>query len=266
MQKSPLKLIRCLILLLGAIILQSCAQVLNLPVVHSIPMLSNKGEVVCSGNIGVTSFNFDGAYALTNHFYLGANYDEQNYPNLKMGELNGGYYNSKFPDNTWFACQAGADYGSNNGANSYSIYDQKQYWTCRFNTKIASVFVQPAIATVGKIGEVGFGIRCEYMSFPGFYYSETGPNSSIINGWNNQFFVEPLVYCAIGYKYVKFKVQLSFGGPVTNSNNNYMAMYPFQPYYGGNISIGLQIRLFNKSYKDDANKKPKEKVIYKFQF
>jgi len=244
MQKSPLKLIRCAILLLGVGSLQSCSSTLQIPVTHSIPMLGNQGDIECSINTAVSGLNFDAATALTNHYFVGCNF---NFASISMYELNGGYY-SKISKNGRFELQGGFDYGNQSGGSSYDPNEGYPYWTCTFHTNFASVFAQPALASVGKVGEIGISARLEYMGFPGFYFESVENNpgfppssTEVTNSWNNQLFLEPVFYCALGFRGLKLKFQAGVSIPIGGYGNS---IGVFQAYNYGNVSIGLQIRTF----------------------
>ncbi len=257
LNNTPLCKIKIRAVLAALISLQSCSPVImNIPVTHSLPMLSNRGEIECSGNFGLTGLNVDGAYALTNHFFAGGNFNT--YDHLKMYELNGGYY-LKINQRNRFELQCGGDLGSQSGKGEYTTIDDYgniySYAMYSFQTHYASMFIQPALAKIGRISEYGIALRFELMTFPGFYcetqenFAATWmpPANTFINNWNNQLFVTPILFWTIGYKYVKIKLQYSIGGTVPNYNNNPLELIssPFQPYQNGYVSIGLQVRLFH---------------------
>ncbi len=218
-------------------------------------MLSNQGEIEGSANIGVTGLNVDGAYALTNHFFVGGNF---NTSGIKMYELNGGFYARTSPLGR-IELQIGADLGSQSGNESYYTPDDHfPYWTCSYHTNLNSIFFQPIMASIGKVGEIGFGFRFEYTSFPGFYFesqdfdgSPSGATSTIVNSWNNQLFSGAMLYWAIGNRHVRLKMQVEVRIP--NYNSSSYLLTPFQPYYSINCIIGLQIRLFNRWEENKPN-------------
>ncbi len=266
-------------LLLG---LQSCSPVLQLPVTHGIPMLSNQGEVECSGNFAVTGLNLDGAYALTDHYFIGGNYNTlfslyNTYygNNTAMYELNGGYY-TKTSETGRFELQVGAGFGNTSGSSIYYTEDEASpYWTCNYSTNMNYFFLQPSVAKVGKIGEIGFGLRLEYMYFPNFYSqiqeyygdpNSPNPPPTILYNMPDEFSIEPIFYWAVGYDIVKFKMQA--GLLISPGGEGFFT--PFDTYQNGYVGIGLQVRLFNNWNEEklikESKKKPKEKTEYKFQF
>ena len=231
--------------------LSSCATpLMSLPTVHSIPLMSDSGELKVSANIGTPSSNLDLTYAFTSHFLMNANYNSLTGGN--MFELSGGYY-TKMDDNDRFEILGGIGYGNENYNNSQSVVtygwlfgDSSTYQTV-FKTGYLSLFVQPEVGEVGKIGECGIAVRFSYLSYPGFFYDYsdvdywTVQNEDISNHRNGDFSIEPTTYFAIGYKYIKIRAQLGFligTGPTKVYNN--------PAYYGVNASAGIQIRLFNK--------------------
>lgn len=92
-------------LLLTIIILSSCSSI-YIPSVPNTPMLTTQGEVAGGAHISLKgNFNFNSAYAVTNHVALLANgafmHNERTKKDIKhkMIEFGGGYFDTFGPDN-----------------------------------------------------------------------------------------------------------------------------------------------------------------------
>ncbi|TKC10230.1 hypothetical protein FA048_08520 [Pedobacter polaris] len=118
-------------LLVLSILLSSCSSI-YIPSVPNTPMLTTKGEVAAGAHMSLKgNFNFNSAYAVSNHFAVLANGGfmqndrTKKYIKHKMIEIGGGYFNTFGPDNNRIL-EIYAGIGSGKSDRLFREYDDNQ--------------------------------------------------------------------------------------------------------------------------------------------
>jgi hypothetical protein len=218
MKKSEAGLI--ILILIIILVLNSCAPA-YIPNVVNTPLLTNKGEVQVSVYSGLSGFDPQLSYALTNHIGLMLNGSFANrtdstddFHKHQFIELGSGYYRS-IGSNGRFEAFGGFGFGN------IQAHYENSLWQDNTTVKNFRIFIQPTIGASTDVFDGSFSTRIVANNIYQSSYNSTG------------FFVEPVVTAKAGFKYVKVVAQLGFSLPV-NENN---IQYTNQPFM---FSIGLQ--------------------------
>lgn len=204
----------------------ACAPVYIPNVVH-VPLLTNKNELHASVNTGISGFDPQIAYAITDNLGVVINGSFANsksdssasFHTHNFVETGVGYY-SVIDTRVRFEVFGGGGYGR------VSSNYQGTFWNTFHDVSLARFFVQPAVGITGKYGDVSFASRCVFVSF----YRELKESRAV--------FLEPVVTFKFGYEYVKAMMQFGFSYPM-----NAPLTFDYQPFI---FSIGLQTT-FNRS-------------------
>lgn len=194
-----------------------CAPV-YLPNVVNTPMLSDKGELQAAIYTGVSGFDPQFAYAITDHLGVMlnasfANLSKDNNDNLKKYqfiETGVGYY-TKIKESGRFETFGGLGYANLNLLNSNNIYSYR-------------FFIQPSIGAVSDFFDGSFSTRFVLLSI------------SKDNFNYKNFFIEPVITAKVGYKFIKAVFQIGLSLPLHSSSPSYEC----QPLL---FSIGLQAKI-----------------------
>ncbi len=221
-----MKTIRFYLLLTLSIMLGffGCAPV-YIPNVVNTPMLSNQGELQGAIYTGVSGFDPQFAYAITDHLGVMLNGSFSNKTNDSLNnfhkhqfvETGVGYY-TKIGESGRFETFGGlgvaklkSDYSNNLWISYTDLYSYR-------------AFIQPSIGAATDFFDGSFSIRFVMLSI-------------FQNNLNyNAYFIEPVITAKVGYKYVKAVFQLGFSFPV-NSNE---LIFSYQPLL---FSIGIQAKI-----------------------
>jgi hypothetical protein len=199
------------------------------PNVVTTPMLGQQGEVVASFNTGISGFDPQFAYAVTDQIGIVANGSfrdytsdsTSNYHKHFFTEIGGGYY-TRLGDVGRFEVYGGggggtlqADFG-NNSFRSFA------------DVRIYRGFIQPSIGMVTDVAELTFSSRFVFVTLMQDGNRVSSP------------FVEPAITAKLGYKYIKGTMQLGFSLPVAEE-----LQFFYQPFI---FSMGLQIRIAPRQF------------------
>lgn len=225
MKLMPSRLSLAGLAIAAIIILNSCASAYVPNTINS-PMLSNKGEMQVSVNTGVSGFDPQFAYAITDHLGIMANasFDNRvsdttdNFHVHSFIELAPGYYTS-FANVLRFEAYGGAGFGRTQG-----LYDA-QIWVSNADARFLRLFVQPGIGLSTDFLDLSLVSRFCYVGL-----SQNG-------NFNGGLFIEPALDLKLGYKYVKLISEVGFSLPMAEQTIE----FAWQPII---FSIGLQVDLF----------------------
>lgn len=201
-----------------------CAPV-YIPNVVNTPMLSNKGELQAAVYTGVTGFDPQFAYAITNNLgvMLNASFANKtndtlnNFHKHQFVETGVGYF-TKIGESGRFETFGGIGYAKLKSDYSNNL------WISYTDLYSYRLFLQPSIGAATDFFDGSFSTRFVYLSL-------------FQNNLNyNAFFIEPVITAKVGYKYVKAVFQLGFSFPV-NSNE---IIFSYQPLL---FSIGIQAKI-----------------------
>jgi hypothetical protein len=216
---------------------QSCAPV-YIPNMVNAPLLSNKGEVQASVNTGISGFDPQLAFAVTDKIGLMLNASWNKWNNKDPdGHQHGrrfieggiGYYHpfekfGRFEAFTGFGTGEIKGYFENN---IFSGYGTSQYR--RF-------FVQPDIGLCSDFIDLSLSTR---LSFVNIVLTSDNYKQYSRNTFDP--FFEPVITLKIGYKYLKFISQPGFSFPLKIVTYNYHEVY--YNYQHFIFSVGVQLNL-----------------------
>jgi len=194
------------------------------PNVVSTPMLGQQGEVVASFNTGISGFDPQFAYAITDEIGVIANGSfrdytsdsTSNYHKHLFAELGAGYF-TRLGEAGRFEL-----YGGGGGGLLQAEFDN-QIFVSFADVRYYRGFIQPSIGLVTNVAELSFSSRFVFLTLQQDGVRRACP------------FIEPAITAKLGYKYVKGTMQLGFSLPMNESLDFY-----YQPFL---FSLGLQIRL-----------------------
>lgn len=201
----------------------SCAPA-YIPNVVSTPMLGDKGEFAGSLNIGISGFDPQVGYAVTEQIGIIANGSfrntssdsSANFHKHIFAEFGGGYF-TKIGNVFRFEAYGGGGAGRINAE-----FDNKLFisYADVFSTR---VFLQPSLGLVTDVVELAFSTRFVYVNLMQDGNRVASP------------FIEPALTAKLGYKPVKAMMQLGFSLPLYQELNFF-----YQPFI---FSLGVQLRL-----------------------
>jgi hypothetical protein len=227
--RTPFQFLFPLILVL-TLLLSSCAPE-YIPNVINTPLLHNKGELQVSASAGISGFDPQAAYAVTDNFGLmlnasfsnrssntGSDFHKHNFVEFGLG------YYKVFEEYFCFEVYGGGGFGNNQGkyTTGWGISES--------NNESTRFFVQPAIGISTEFVDLALASRLAQLSI----HSDEGHFRDL--------YIEPALVLKLGYQYLKFITQVGFSVPI---NDNFEIDY--QPFI---FSIGLQANLF-RNWEDE---------------
>jgi len=264
-------LIPCL--LAAGVFMTSCNKHIYVPNTVNAPLLKEKYEF--KGSVSPT--NYQAAFAVANKVAIMANGQYVYRFNLNDDNNNDGLFVDKHTRGGVFEGAVGffqpldlkkrmvfdtyVGFGSgrfktldaayNDDGSTGSINDYL------LKTRFSKFFVQPSIGFVHPVFEAAFSSRVSVLNFYGLYLgnkvfeddSNRRDNFGRI-GDRTRTFIEPAFTFRVGYKYVKFQMQLLFSLPVDDDTySGYEVNEYFQPVavgMGASINIGRWYNDFGK--------------------
>jgi hypothetical protein len=216
-----LTLFSCLVIIL----FHSCAPA-YIPNTINTPMLSNKGELQVALNSGVSGFDPQVSFAISDHVGIMANasFDNQtndstdNFHRHAFMEAGAGYY-THLGNSGRFEVYGGMGLGNTQG--QYNGI----WWVSNANARLMRFFIQPGIGFSTPYADGGIATRMVAVNLHQDEYTSTG------------LFFEPVLSARLGYKYVKLFIQGGLSFPL----NSDQVEFEYQPLI---FSVGLHINLF----------------------
>lgn len=198
-----------------------CAPV-YVPTVINQPLFAEKGDFRASLHGGISGWDLQSAYALTDHIGIMAqgsfenyNSDESdNYHHHAFGEVGGGYFKTMGPFGRLEA-YGGAGIGKINVLNGSGYLEDYS------DAILGKVFIQPGIGISSDYVDLSFASR--------FVWADILDESV----HHNRFFYEPAITGKVGYKNVKGVLQVGFSAPLGKKALD----FAYQPFI---ISFGIQ--------------------------
>jgi hypothetical protein len=202
----------------------SCAPA-YVPNTLNTPLMSNKGEVHAAVNYGLSGFDPQAAYAITDHIGIMVNGSFRNstsdssdsYHKHIFVEGGGGYY-TKIGGIGRFETYGGYGYSR------LQAYFDSDIWTNFTDVSSNRFFLQPAIGISTQVFDGSFATRLVMVDMHQGGTQKTG------------FFIEPALTLKLGYKYVKGLLQFGLSFPMDSEGYD----FNHQPFL---FSIGLQTTL-----------------------
>ncbi len=227
MKKSTFSFFRLLFLSCAVIYLNSCAPA-YVPNTLNTPLLSNKGEFQLGINGGLSGFDPQAAYAITDNIGLMLNGSfrnstsdsTDNFHKHNFVELGSGYY-TKFGSIGRFETFAGYGYGKLKAYSEAGIFESFADANCN------RIFLQPGVGMATQLFDGSFTTRIVLIDLVqnDLHFTEV--------------FFEPALTFKLGYKYVKGMVQLGLSLPM-NSEGVDFNYYPFIFSFGIQATIKRQ--------------------------
>jgi hypothetical protein len=224
------------------------------------PLFTEKGQIAITATAG-SGFNFQGAYAISNHMAVLANtsnYEiEGSFNNGrdlsakgfgKTNEIALGYFTKK-KDGTYLEIFGGFGHIVTKNTISYRVPCPENayciFQNALFNINANKYFIQPSVGWAGKNVELAFTARIANLQYSN-QVSQLPDSVFRLSKYDrltkyNYPLIEPGITLRIGTKYVKFQGQILFSfdkGKVSMPENT-----------GGNISIGLFSKFPTKAKK-----------------
>lgn len=210
----------------------SCAPA-YVPNVANTPLLEKKGDAQVNLNVGLSGFDPQIAYAVTDHFGLMLNGSFAN----RTSDSTNNFHSHNF-------IEGGAGYfGTIGNKGRYEVYGgygfgeiQAEYdntlWISQSDVKYNRFFIQPAIGVSSTVFDASFSPRLVHVNL----YQGTNNNAA--------FFLEPIISAKLGYKYVKVVAQMGLSFALIDEND---LVFDYQPFM---FSFGIQVnihKLFQKT-------------------
>ena len=204
--------------------LYGCAPV-YIPTVLNTPLLSEEGEFQASLNTGASGFDPQFAYAITDHLGVMLNGSFVNRTNDTLNnfhkhlafETGAGYY-TKIGANGRFEVFGGVGYSRLKADYSNNL------WISRTDLNSYKLFIQPAIGATTDVFDGSFATRFVRVNLFQDQLKYTG------------YFFEPVLTGKVGYKFVKFVMQVGLSCPISSDE----VIFSYQPFL---FSMGIQLKL-----------------------
>lgn len=216
-------LTRITLLLLG-FILTSC-HLLYVPNNFNSPLLRNKGDAQANLAFGVSGYEAQTAYAISDNIGIMANGQllySTNYDSIKekrtLAELGVGY-TERYSDNGMFEIFAGGGFGNVPADFKYSTYDGTQ------TTQLTRFFVQPSLGFFNDWLDMSIISRLSAVSI----------------GGETNWFYEPGFMAKIGYKRYRFYSCMGFSIPMNKATERSWNNNPFIFSVGIHINFGKRL-------------------------
>ena len=202
-----------------------------IPNVINTPLLSNEKEIQTAVYSGVSGFDPQLSYALTDHvgLMLNGSFSNQSsdttddFHKHQFVEWGAGYY-TKLGVNGRFEAFGGIGYGN------LQTYWENSLWKPYTTVKNIRFFIQPTIGSTTDILDASFSTRVVLIDIYQGSYNSTG------------IFFEPVLTAKLGYKYVKAVAQLGYSLPLNQSHIDFVN----EPII---FSVGLQATIGKKQDK-----------------
>jgi hypothetical protein len=232
-----MKKVQIYVLGIVSIYLSSCAPA-YVPNVINTPMLSNKGEFQASVHSGTSGVDPQFAYAVTDNIGIMLNgsfmnrvdtaEDYGDFHKHQFYEVGIGYY-KKIGQFGRFETFGGYGFGK------IKTNFDSNLWEWSSDVRTNRYFIQPAIGFSNSFFDGSFASRIVVVDLKQDSYRNTA------------MFLEPVITAKLGYKYVKWMVQMGFSVPITpNGKIN----FEYEPFI---FSGGIQIDLGRKFDKPDSD-------------
>jgi len=242
MKKIPILqpiLLGCSLFVLG-----SCGPVLYVPNTLNTPLLAKKGDF--KGSIGVVGMapeanvELQGSYAPTNKLAVKGNFFIMNgRASHRLIEGGAGTYtsfwkNKRGTDIGRAEVFGGAGFGSGSDDDSggFTLFKSS---SDRYTGNYQRIFLQPATGIRSRIVDISVATRIAYVHFSDFMHFS---NDRLLAGRSFGFStIEPVLTLSLGYKSVKFYMQMGSVSSLGNAND-YRSVTNFIGE-GGHFNVGL---------------------------
>jgi hypothetical protein len=223
--KKTNPIVNYLLFISGVVFLFTSCAPAYVPNTLNTPLMSNKGEIQAGLNIGLSGFDPQAAYAITDHLGVLLNGSFRN----STSDSSDSYHKHVFLEGGvgYFTKIGGIGrfetYGGY-GYNQLQAYFDSDIWTDFADVTSNRIFIQPAIGISTSIFDGSFATRFVLVDMHQTDVQKTG------------FFFEPALTLKLGYKYVKGVLQLGLSYPFNSEGYD----FNYQPIL---FSMGIQATL-----------------------
>jgi hypothetical protein len=238
----------------------SCSPKVYIPDQVPVPLVDRKSEAQLNVYGSMEQFGgwgLNGHYAVTNHLFITGGYFTEKQSNINSNtfdKIQGGPFRYHFYEGGagyYYAAPSHLRFGSfltsGNGDVDASFpvrsffrtkIPQQYDVSARFGRFSGTVYVGRG----GNICEVGMALRFSYMHFYEYHFAQyfiANPSDRLYddNQMKDNLFVEPAFTLNVGYKPVKFSLQLGFSIPANGQPE-------YEPYYPFIMTAGCYVKLF----------------------
>lgn len=215
------------------------------PNVHNMPLHSNKGDVSAGLHVGGSGYDGQLSYAVTNHvaimangMYQRRNTDDDSLPDFYerfLGEAGAGYF-TKVGKAGRFEAYGGMGTG-------YGWAEVNYWWFGAQGNSVKGyynrLFLQTTFGAVSEYFDGGLSLRGTYLNF--YKYSSDG--TTFHNSFD-EYFIEPVMFSRIGWKYIKFQTEFGFNIHLGNSKFDDFSPFIF------NMGLIFNINALGKNWWD----------------
>jgi hypothetical protein len=218
-------------------LLNSCVPA-YIPNTVNTPLFTGKHELVANVGTGLSGWDPQVAFSVTNHIGIMINSsfanrtsDTANFHRHAFVEGGVGYFiNPVGP----LVLEA---YGGFGAGKVESYYDNNN-WHRTTNANLRRFFFQPSIGVTNKVVDLSFTPRLVFVNVD---MVESDFNTGYYYGYRP--FVEPTFTFKVGYKYVKFFTQFGFSIPLATGDNYSYESEPFLFTMGMHFTFGRKYKL-----------------------
>ena len=207
-----------------------------IPNMANTPMFDSKGDIQANVSAGVSGYDFQGAYALTDHVGAMVNTSfknqtsdtTQDYHKHSIYELGLGYYGDLGEYGRYEI------FGGFGTGNIQALNEGLEFDNPYTDAIFSKVFIQPSIGFKSEVFDANLGTRVAMVKVN---YQQTA------EGLNEKFqpFAEPVLTGRLGFKYVKLVSQVGFSIPLTNEY-----VFDYQPFI---ISLGVHFTINTREFR-----------------
>lgn len=228
-------------IIVGLLALTSCSPKYYVANTQNVPLLSERGEIDLNLTGNGDKVEFQGAYAVTDHFglqanggvFIPSNLDNGNGGSGKFIELGGGYFTKLNASENWiFETYGLAGFGTMENHLPSTLEDYPQT-TGKINANLLRLGIQPSVGYKTEHFVIALSSRFVHLSYDkisGNLNYNGKDQSEYLRENSSNVLIEPALTIRGGFE--KVKLQLQYGYSFNVTDVNFRQEKPF-------LSIGL---------------------------
>ena len=229
------------LLFISILLLSSCSSIYT-PSVPNTPMLSTQGEIAAGAHLSLKgNFNFNSAYAITNHFAVLANGATMNNENdkkdikHKMIEFGAGYFDTFGPDKNRIL-EIYAGFGSGKSERLFREFDKDDFQESKYDKKFIQVNYSSKKVDNLRLFGVDFGLNYGTALRMSFVKTNDFFRNGVLQPNEDNIFLEPVFFTRM---ILSDEVQLQY----TSGSNFGLKNRKFLNAGNSVFSIGVVVNL-----------------------
>ena len=229
------------VLFISILLLSSCSSI-YIPSVPNTPMLTTQGEIAAGAHISLKgNFNFNSAYAVTNHFALLANgatmNNEKDKKDIKhkMIEFGAGYFDTFGPDKNRIL-EIYAGFGSGKSERVFREFDKDDFQESKYDKKFIQVNYSSKKVDNLRLFGVDFGLNYGTALRMSFVKTNDFFRNGMLQPNENNIFLEPVFFTRM---ILSDEVQLQY----TSGSNFGLKSRKFLNAGNSVFSVGVVVNL-----------------------